>query len=56
MPEAEAKDYHVNPFDLTKVWSHKDYPLIDVGVLELNQNRTIISGMWSNRLLPLPIL
>ena len=27
-----------NPFDLTKVWPHKDYPLIDVGVLELNKN------------------
>ena len=26
------------PFDLTKVWPHKDYPLIDVGVLELNRN------------------
>jgi catalase len=38
MPEAEAETYHVNPFDLTKVWSHKDYPLIDVGVMELNRN------------------
>ncbi|AXG75002.1 catalase [Flavobacterium arcticum] len=38
MPEAEAKTYHLNPFDLTKVWPHKDYPLIDVGVLELNRN------------------
>jgi catalase len=37
MPQQEAKTYHVNPFDLTKVWSHKDYPLIDVGVLELNK-------------------
>ena len=27
-----------NPFDLTKVWFHKDYPLIEVGVLELNRN------------------
>jgi catalase len=36
MPEADAKTYRWNPFDLTKVWSHKDYPLIDVGVLELN--------------------
>ena len=27
-----------NPFDLTKVWPHKDYPLIEVGVLELNRN------------------
>lgn len=38
MPEMEADRYHVNPFDLTKVWPHKDYPLIDVGVLELNRN------------------
>lgn len=37
MPEQDAKTYHVNPFDLTKVWSHKDYPLIDVGVMELNR-------------------
>jgi catalase len=28
----------MNPFDVTKVWPHADYPLIDVGVLELNQN------------------
>lgn len=38
MPEAEAANYRVNPFDLTKVWSHKDYPLIEVGVMELNRN------------------
>ncbi|MRT32726.1 catalase, partial [Xylella fastidiosa subsp. multiplex] len=38
MPEAEAETYHINPFDLTKVWPHGDYPLIDVGVLELNKN------------------
>ncbi|MFA5515741.1 MAG: catalase [Desulfuromonadales bacterium] len=38
MPEKEAATYHVNPFDLTKVWSKKDYPLIEVGVLELNRN------------------
>ncbi len=38
MPEAEAKTYHLNPFDLTKVWPHGDYPLIDVGILELNRN------------------
>ena len=38
MPENEAGAYHLNPFDLTKVWPHKDYPLIDVGVLELNRN------------------
>jgi catalase len=38
MTEAESKTYHINPFDLTKVWPHKDYPLIDVGELELNRN------------------
>ncbi|MDE1171254.1 MAG: catalase [Verrucomicrobium sp.] len=38
MPELEAETYRWNPFDITKVWPHKDYPLIDVGVLELNRN------------------
>jgi len=38
MPEAEAESYHINPFDLTKVWPHGDYPLIEVGVMELNRN------------------
>jgi catalase len=38
MTEKEAKKCDFNPFDLTKVWPHKDYPLIDVGVLELNKN------------------
>ena len=38
MPENEAGSYHINPFDLTKVWPHGDYPLIEVGVLELNRN------------------
>lgn len=38
MPEADAETYHLNPFDLTKVWPHADYPLIDVGTLELNRN------------------
>ncbi len=38
MPEREAETYAINPFDLTKVWPHSDYPLIDVGVLELNRN------------------
>ncbi|AZA14589.1 catalase [Corynebacterium choanae] len=38
MPLDEAEDYRFNPFDLTKVWSHKDYPLIDVGYFELNRN------------------
>jgi catalase len=38
MPEADAAKTPYNPFDLTKVWPHKDYPLIDVGILELNRN------------------
>ena len=38
MTEAESRTYHINPFDLTKVWPHGDYPLIDVGVIELNRN------------------
>ena len=38
MPEKDAASYRFNPFDLTKVWPHADYPLIDVGVMELNRN------------------
>jgi len=38
MPEAEADTYRFHPFDLTKVWSKKDYPLIEVGIVELNRN------------------
>jgi len=38
MPEKVAETYHINPFDLTKVWPHKDYPLIDVGELVLDRN------------------
>ena len=38
MPEKDAETYHLNPFDLTKVWPHADYPLIDVGEFELNRN------------------
>ena len=38
MPYAEAKTYRFNPFDLTKIWSHKDYPLIRVGTMTLNRN------------------
>ncbi len=40
MPFEEAKDYRFNPFDLTKVWPHSDYPLHEVGKLVLNQNPT----------------
>ncbi len=38
MPEKDAETYAIHPFDLTKVWPHKDYPLIDVGIMELNRN------------------
>jgi len=38
MPEKEAESYHINPFDLTKVWPHKDYPLLEVGDLVLDRN------------------
>ncbi len=40
MPEHEAEQVPYNPFDLTKVWPHADYPLLDVGVLELDRNAT----------------
>jgi len=40
MPYEDARTYRFNPFDLTKVWPHADYPLIEVGVLELNENPT----------------
>ena len=60
MPEKEAETYHINPFDLTKVWPHGDYPLIEVGELVLDRNpenyfaeveqaafepRNVVSGM-----------
>src|SRR6202043_3297710 len=35
---ADAAVYRMNPFDITKVWPYKDYPLIEVGVVELNRN------------------
>jgi len=38
MPEKDAAKCPYHPFDLTKVWLHKDHPLIEVGVLELNSN------------------
>lgn len=40
MPYEEAKTYRYNPFDLTKVWPHADYPLIEVGRFTLNENPT----------------
>jgi catalase len=38
MPEAEAAGYRFDPFDLTKVWTYADYPLIEVGKLVLDRN------------------
>ena len=38
MTEEQATKLPFNPFDLTKVWYKKDYPLIEVGVMELNKN------------------
>ena len=38
MPELEAETYRINPFDLTKVWPHADYPLVEIGELVLNRN------------------
>ena len=40
MPFEDAKTYRINPFDLTKVWPHADYPLIEVGKLVLDRNFT----------------
>ena len=40
MPFEEARSYRFNPFDLTKVWPHADYPLIEVGKLTLDRNPT----------------
>jgi len=38
MTDEEAEAFPYNPFDLTKVWPHADFPLIEVGVMELNRN------------------
>ena len=38
MTEDQAKNCPFNPFDLTKVWPHGDYPLIEVGEFQLNRN------------------
>ena len=39
MPFEEAKTYRFNPFDLTKVWPHGDYPLIKVGTDDAQPQR-----------------
>jgi catalase len=38
MPEKDAETYRINPFDLTKVWPHGDYPLVEVGELVFDRN------------------
>ena len=38
MTPAQAKTFRWNPFDLTKIWPHAEFPLLDVGTLELNEN------------------
>jgi len=37
MTHEQAKSFPFNPFDLTKVWPHADFPMMDVGTVELNQ-------------------
>ncbi|MBW6480713.1 MAG: catalase [Bacteroidales bacterium] len=37
MTDEQAKKFRWNPFDITKVWPHGDYPLIEVGIMELNE-------------------
>jgi catalase len=38
MTEEQARTFRYNPFDLTKVWAHKEYPLHEVGIMTLNRN------------------
>jgi len=38
MTEEQAKNHYENPFDITKIWRHAEFPMIEVGVLELNRN------------------
>jgi catalase len=38
MTEEQAKNHYENPFDITKIWRHGEFPLIEVGTLELNRN------------------
>jgi catalase len=38
MPEKDADTYHLDPFDLTKVWPYADYPLIEIGEMQLDRN------------------
>ena len=38
MTEEQARAWRFNPFDLTKIWPHREHPLIEVGILALNRN------------------
>ena len=38
MSEKQAESWNLNPFDLTKVWPHKEFPVMDIGHFELNRN------------------
>jgi catalase len=38
MTQEQAEKFRWNPFDLTKVWPHAEFPLIEVGIYELNRN------------------
>ncbi|MFZ4610940.1 MAG: catalase [Gemmataceae bacterium] len=38
MPNLDANNYRLNPFDVTKFWSLKDYPNLELGLMILNQN------------------
>ena len=49
MPFDEAKTYRFNPFDLTKVWPHLDYPLIEVGRMTLDRIRPTTTPRSSRR-------
>ena len=44
MTDAQAKAFPFNPFDVTEVWPKGDYPLIEVGYFELNQNPENVSA------------
>src|SRR3546814_7553995 len=45
MPYEDAKTYRFNPFDLTKTWSHKDYPLIEVGKMRSEEHTSELQSL-----------
>ena len=54
MTEEQALKHYENPFDITKIWRHSEYPLHEVGVLELNRNPENFLRKWNRRPSPLP--